>query len=402
MERSKSSRAPRSRSAAVVLALALGACRDAGPPPTPGSTDPAPPNAPPAPSPAAVAAPANAVALVPEVTSAKVVHDTDDPAIWIDSRDRSRSLVIGTDKDADGALYAFGLDGRVIKRVGGLRRPNNVDVEYGLPVGGKPTDIAVTTERLGDAIRIYRLPSLDAIDGGPIPVFDGESQKAPMGLALYKRPRDGAVFAMVGRKQGPHEGYIWQYRLEDDGKGRVRATKVRAFGTWSGKAEIEAIAVDDALGYVYYTDEWTGIRKYHADPDAPGADRELALFGTEGFQEDREGVSIYAMSDGTGYLLVSDQQANTFQVFPREGIPGNPHSHPRLKVVKVSTVGSDGSDVTSAALGPRFPQGLFVAMTEGGTFHFYAWPQIAGADLVIAADGRRPEGAAPGEPPAAP
>jgi 3-phytase len=389
MERSKSSRPAPSRFLAVVLALGLAACRAPEPAPAPAS-----PNAPPAPAAAAVAAPANAVALVPALTSAKVVHDTDDPAIWIDPRDRSRSLVIGTDKDADGALYAFGLDGSVRKRVGGLRRPNNVDVEYGLPLGGKPTDIAVTTERLGDTIRVYRLPTLEPIDGGPIPVFDGEAQKLPMGVALYKRPRDGAIFAIISRKQGPHQGYVWQYRLEDDGKGRVRATKVRAFGTWSGKAEIEAIAVDDALGYVYYTDEWTGVRKYHADPDAPGADKELALFGTDGFQEDREGISIYAMSDGTGYLIVSDQQANTFHVFPREGLPGNPHAHPRLKVVKVSTVGSDGSDVTSAAL-PGFPHGLFVAMTEGGVFHFYAWPQFADGDLVKAVDGARPSSAVP-------
>jgi hypothetical protein len=76
---------------------------------------------------------------------------------------------------------------------------------------------------------------------------------------------------------------LWQYRLEDDGQGRVRARKVRAFEAWSGGGEIEAIAVDDALGYVYYADEAVGIRKYRADPDAPGAEVELALFGGTGF-----------------------------------------------------------------------------------------------------------------------
>jgi 3-phytase len=152
---------------------------------------------------------------------------------------------------------------------------------------------------------------------------------------------------------------------------------VRAFGRWCGRGEIEAVAVDDALGYVYYADEWTGIRKYLADPDAPGAERELALFGTSGFMEDREGISIYERADGTGYILVSDQQANQFHVFPREGAGGNPHDHPRLSVVKLATVGSDGSDVTSVPLGPRFPHGLFVAMTQGATFHFYAWNDLA-------------------------
>ena len=254
---------------------------------------------------------------------------------------------------------------------------------------GKPVDIAVTTERLGDTIRIFKLPDLEPIDGGPIPVFEGEAVKAPMGVALYKRPRDGAIFAIVGRKSGPREGYLWQYRIVDGGNGKAALEKVRAFGAWSGTTEIEAIAVDDALGYVYYADEGTGILKYRADPDAPNADRQLAVFGRSLFTQDREGISIYEVEGGTGYILVSDQQANLFQVFPREGTKGKPHDHPLLKAVKVSTIESDGSDVTSRALGPKFPNGLFVAMSNGGTFHYYAWPQIAGRDLLIAPDGHR-------------
>ena len=331
-------------------------------------------------------------ALQPVVVTEPVKHDTDDPAFWFHPTDPARSLIIGTDKDVDGALYVYDLDGKVVKRQGDLKRPNNVDVEYGLILGGKAVDIAVTTERLGDTIRIFRLPDLEPIDGGPIPVFEGEAMKAPMGVALYKRPRDGAIFAIVGRKEGPRLGYLWQYRLSDGGNGKVVATKVREFGAWSGSTEIEAIAVDDPLGYVYYADEGTGILKYRADPDAPDAGRQLAVFGRSLFTQDREGISIYEVNDGTGYILVSDQQANLFQIFPREGTKGKPHDHPLLKAVKVSTIESDGSDVTSRSLGPKFPQGLFVAMSNGGTFHYYTWPQIAGADLVVAPDGIRSPG----------
>lgn len=334
-------------------------------------------------------------ALQPAVVTQRVVHDTDDPAIWVDPQDPARSLVIGTDKDKDGGLYAFDLDGRIVAKALGLKRPNNVDVEYGLPLGGTRVDVAVATERLASAIRVFRLPDLSPVDGGGIAVFEGESERAPMGIALYKRPSDGAVFAIVGRKTGPTAGYLWQYRLEDDGQGRVRARKVRAFGAWSGGGEIEAIAVDDALGYVYYADEAVGIRKYRADPDAPDAEAELALFGGAGFREDREGISIYAIEDGTGYILVSDQQANRFQFFPREGSGGDPHAHPHLKTVEVAAVESDGSEVTSARLGSRFPDGLFVAMSQGGVFHYYAWPDLARPDLAVAPGGVRPPSAPP-------
>nr|MCU0258191.1 phytase [Solirubrobacteraceae bacterium] len=222
----------------------------------------------------------------------------------------------------------------------------------------------------------------------------------PMGIALYKRPADGAVFAVVSRKTGPSGSYLWQYRLSDDGSGRVTGTKVREFGTFSDATsmdggvaelgEIESVAVDDALGYVYYSDELTGVRKYLADPDAPDANVELALFATEGFADQREGISIYTIDDGTGYILVSDQQGNAFRIFKREGEPGAPNDHRLLKVVRVSTNESDGSEVSSAALGPRFPSGLFVAMSDNRTFHFYSWEDLAGEDLEQAPNGVPP------------
>lgn len=146
--------------------------------------------------------------------------------------------------------------------------------------------------------------------------------------SLYKRPSDDAIFAIVSGKEGPSGSYLWQYRLEDDGSGLVKFTKVREFGEWCGKneqggGEIEAVVVDDELGYVYYSDELFGIRKYIADPDVPGVNKELAVFGTEGVASDREGISIYKINDGTGYIIVSDQQANKFRIYTRKGTPGN-------------------------------------------------------------------------------
>jgi 3-phytase len=388
--------------AGLVGALAGAGCRTTSPP---SASTPSPATVAPVSTASGLSGPAPAASgpppLRPALVTERVVHDTDDPAIWLHPEDRSRSLVIGTDKNADGGLYAFDLQGRIVANVLRLKRPNNVDIEYGLSLGGSRVDVAVVTERLANAIRVFRLPDLVPLDGGGIPVFEGETKRDPMGIALYKRPADGVLFAVVGRKAGPTDAYFWQYRLEDDGSGRIKASKVRAFGNWLGRGEIEAVAVDDALGYVYYSDEWAGIRKYLADPDAPGAGAELALFGATGFKEDREGISIYTIDDGTGYVLVSDQQANQFQVFPREGSGGNPHAHPHLKTIRVSTIESDGSEVTSARLGEAFPEGLFVAMSEGGVFHYYSWPDLARPELAVAPDGVRHATVAP-EPPSRP
>lgn len=316
------------------------------------------------------------VVIQPVVVTDTVRHDTDDPAIWINSADPTQSLIIGTDKDRDGALYVFDLNGKIQpdKVVRNLKRPNNVDIAYGLTLAGKPVDIAVTTERETNKIRIFSLPEMKPVDGGGLSVFAGETLRAPMGIALYTRPSDHAIFAIVGRKDGPKDGYLWQYRLEDNGSGQVKATVVRKFGAYSGKKEIESIAVDNELGYIYYSDEQVGVRKYYASPDSSG--RELALFAQDGFKEDNEGISIYKTGDKTGYILVSDQGANQFHFFPREGTTEKPHDHPRLKIVRVAAQSSDGSEVTSLPLGPKFPQGLFVAMSEGKVFHLYRWEDL--------------------------
>lgn len=322
----------------------------------------------------------------PVLVTDTLPHDTDDPAIWINPQDASQSLVLGTDKDEDGGLYVFGLDGKLdsTRSVKGLKRPNNVDIEYGLLLNGKHTDIAVTTERITHQLRVYRLPDMKPVDNGGIPVFEGETKEGYrdlMGIALYRNPA-GDIYAFVGRKTGPVDNsYIWQYLLKDDGNGNVTARLVRKFGHYSAKLEIEAIAVDDRLGYVYYSDEGTGVRKYYADPSK--GNEELALFAKEGFTADHEGISIYNSTDSTGFILVSDQEVNQFHVFKREGEKSNTHLHKRIKVVKVAALHSDGSEMVSIPLNAQFKQGLFVVMNDQKNFHFYTPQSILGDSLLM-------------------
>jgi 3-phytase len=327
----------------------------------------------------------NGGVIQPAVVTEAVQHDSDDPAVWIDPADPAQSLVIGTDKEEDGALYVFGLDGKIKqdKLVKGLRRPNNVDVEYGLMLNGKSVDIAVTTERLTHKLRIYSLPGMKPVDNGGLDMFvgdTGEGYRDLMGISLYKN-KAGKMYAIVGRKNGPDGSYLGQYLLEDDGTGNIKATLVRKFGRYSGKKEIESIAVDDRLGYIYYSDEGVGVRQYFADADK--GSNELALFATTGFTEDHEGISIYELTDSTGYILVSDQGANKFHIFSREGAGGKPYEHKELKIITVSAAQSDGSETVSLPLGPQFPHGMFIAMSNNRTFHFYRWEDIAGKELLM-------------------
>lgn len=315
--------------------------------------------------------------IAAQVITDTVFEDSDDPAIWINHANPAQSLIIGTDKhDINGGLYVFGLDGKIdrSRTVTGLKRMNNVDIAYGLKIADSTVDIAVATERGANSIRVFSLPAMKAIDGGGIPVFENETERDPMGIALYKDAVSSAIYAIVSRKSGPKDGYLFQYLLQDNGKGEVTAKLVRKFGQYSGKKEIESVAVDNQLGYVYYSDEQTGIRKYYAHPDSSAV--ELALFGQGEFSDDNEGISFYELTDSTGYILVSDQGRNRFNIYAREGAKGAPHQHKLIASFPVSAMESDGSETSSFKF-PGYEGGLFVAMSTDKTFHFYSWKQIA-------------------------
>lgn len=115
----------------------------------------------------------------------------------------------------------------------------------------------------------------------------------------------------------------------------------------------------------------------------PRADHELALFGTTGYRQDREGLGIYDAGGGTGYIVSADQLPgeSVFHVYRREGEPGRPHDH--SATLLSFTGGADGTDcldVTSATLGPEFPGGLVVAMNAASrNFLLFRWYDIASA-----------------------
>ena len=303
----------------------------------------------------------------PNVISETTINDTDDPAIWVNPQDPSKSIVFGTDKETNGAIYAFDLEGKIIeeKTIRNIQRPNNVDVEYGFQINDSTrVDILVFTEREKQQLRLFTIPDMKPLDQGGFPVFEdaiGLDQKLPMGISLYKSPVDSSIYAIVGRKTGPSDEYLYQYKLVSDSSG-VHSELVRKFGKFSGEKEIEAIAVDDELGFVYYSDEGVCIRKYHAEPSK--GDSEIACFGGEHFLEDIEGIAIATYTNSKGYIIVSDQQQGQFNIFDLE-------DNSFIKAVNLTTLETDGCEVVTVQLNETFPNGLFVSMNDERNFFFH-------------------------------
>ena len=305
--------------------------------------------------------------IAPDVVTEKTLHDTDDPAIWVNRENPEKSIVFGTDKDTDGAIYAFDLDGKIIesKTMRNFKRPNNVDVEYDVKLSDSTvTDIMIFTEREREQIRVFSVPDMKPLDNGGFKVFQDTRENEmslPMGISIYKSPKSGKTYAIVGRKNGPKEGYLHQIELEPAGNYLVPKL-VREFAKFSGKKEIEAIAVDDELGFIYCSDEGDGIRKYYAEPDK--GNEEIGFFGREHFKDDIEGIAIAIYPNGKGQIIVSNQQQGTFNFFSRE----DNSFHYELNL---GTTETDGCEVTTESLGDKFPNGLFVSMNDNGEKNFF-------------------------------
>src|SRR4029079_7123855 len=127
--------------------------------------------------------------------------------------------------------------------------------------------------------------------------------------------------------------------------------------------QLEGCVADDELGYLYVGEEDVGIWKYPAEPDAHVERVKVDGVGTGGnLVADVEGLTIAYGSDGKGYLIASSQGNNTFAIYRREGDNTYVKS---FRIVAGNTVDNvtetDGIHVTTANLGPLFPNGVFIA-----------------------------------------
>jgi len=299
----------------------------------------------------------------------------DDPAIWVDKRDPSRSVVIGTDKKL--GLNVYDLKGKRLQVVPDGRM-NNVDLREGFMLGGKATTIVAATNRTTKSISLYRLDTatrrLSSIAGT---LESGMSD--PYGLCMYHSAKTGDYYVIANDSV---DGKYRQWRVVDRG-GKAAIELVREIAVGS---QAEGCAADDELGQLYIAEEDVALWVYPAEPD--GGDQRTQIDKTEGgnLTADIEGVSIYAVAGGKGYVIASNQGADNYAVYRREA----PHAFVgKFHVVANETLGIDGSsetdglDVVSAPLNSDFPMGLLVVQdgrnlmpSQRQNFKYVSWKDV--------------------------
>ncbi len=323
---------------------------------------------------------------------------TDDPAIWIHPTDPAQSTIIGTDKTPGGegiggGILVYDLSGRQLQylAVGGM---NNIDIRYNFPLGGKPTDLVLASNKRYSSIMAYRVnPETRLLENVTANTVEGiKTGLSAYGICMYRSPFTGKYYVFYS--QSPHvtgfTGEVQQWEVFDNGNGRVDGKKVRSIPVGS---DAEGCAADDVTGHLYIAPTNRGVLKYGAEPTAGDTYEQIASFTTGELKSGLEGVTLYYASTHTGYLIVSNQGVNAFVIYRRETNALGKHEYVGAFQISAGNgidevQDTDGIDVTNVNLGPLFPSGVFVAqdgINDIGNLNFklVGWQSIAGSTLTI-------------------
>ena len=322
----------------------------------------------------------NAAAAIVSATveTAPVPHAgdaADDPAIWIHPTDVNLSTILGTDKD--GGLAVYDLAGNQLQFVAGFA-PNNVDLRYNFPLSGGYVAVAAASNRSNNAIALYQVNPATRLleDAAARTILTG---MPVYGLGMYHSPVSAKYYVFVSSSAG----VMQQWELFDNAAGKIDAIKVREFSVGS---IVEGCVADDELGNLFVSEEDVALWKYGAEPSAGTARTAIDVAGAGGhLVPDIEGAAIYYKSEGTGYLIVSNQTQNEYALYRREG------DHEFLTTFALGAGATidgvtftDGIDVTNFPLGNAFPFGAFVAQDDvndgaNQNFKLVPWESIANA-----------------------
>ena len=319
-------------------------------------------------------------AIVETVPVAKAGDAADDPAIWANAENPAASLILGTDKQ--GGLHVYDLRGKSLQFAADGKM-NNVDLRDGFKLGGESVVLVTASDRTNQAVAIYKL---DTQARRLINVADGRQPTGlsdPYGQCMYRDIRTGKYYVIVGNPDGTSK----QWELIATRQGKVRIKLVRTFKFAS---QAEGCVADDQTGTLYVAEEDQGLWKLAADPRRGSTTTSLDTVEKNAkIKDDLEGVGIYDLGNGRGYIVVSSQGNDSYAVYRREGDNAYLGSFAVIAdpVTGIDGISeTDGLEVTSRNLGPGLEHGAIVAQdgrnvlpVQHQNFKIVPWKAVADA-----------------------
>lgn len=334
---------------------------------------------------------------VTAVGSTAVVRDAcdaaDDPAIYFNSQQPEKSLILGTNKAR--GVNVYNLDGKELFHAP-VGKVNNIDIRQDVSAGGRSIAVVGGSNKSAN-INLWQLDpatgTLTDILAQPIAT---KVEKQTYGFCLYHRKAANELYGFVTDKSGAVE----QWRLTADDSGKFTGEFVRKLRVSS---KTEGCVVDDASGRLFIAEEDVGIWLFSAEPGTEDKGQLIAKTGygaSDGawLTDDIEGLALYqpnadSADSAGGFLVASSQGNDTFALF--DLVP--PYAYRGAFQVKDSTgriVGdTDGIAINSASFGAKYPKGLMVIQdgTNPGSgllphqnFRLVSWQDITAKGVPVA------------------
>ncbi|BDW83411.1 hypothetical protein MACH24_28490 [Erythrobacter sp. Dej080120_24] len=312
-----------------------------------------------------------AVAQTPPVGTANE-DAADDPAIWRNPADPSKSLIVGTDKK--GGLYVYNLAGeeRSFLAAPGMNNVDLVEIE-----GGRI--LVIASDRADLATAHLFLAMLDPATGtlapaGRIAVGPGEGY----GICIAKPAGSDEVVVF----SAPKNGRIYRTVLTPSVADFAPVT-----GTLATVAtQPEGCIADPRTGTLYIGEEVAGL---WAIDMTSGEKRMVAPIDNRMLVADLEGLAIAPEGEDGGYLVASSQGDNAYAVYR---LPGHePVGRFRIAAgIFGATEETDGIELDNRDFGPDYPGGLFIAQDGINPPYAQNFKLVSWADVLEALGEPRP------------
>jgi 3-phytase len=298
------------------------------------------------------------------------------PLIWLHPSDLTQSVIVGMDDNTGVGLYD--LDGNLLSFDETYGALGGSDLRYGY--GDRREAVIAAAGK--DETRIHYF-TIEPDSRALIHLGESETGIRLEGVCLYRSPLTQTLYVIAFSEYGEVE----QYALTED-DGEITASLARAINVGG---ELEGCAVDDALRRLYFSEGENLVWRYGAEPE-DGIQRHIVDFSGGHIAGEIEGLALYLTGGTAGYLIVSNESANTLLLYERTG---DNAFVGEFKVVASDTIDSvsepAGLAVTGLPLDARFPEGLFVTSDDvnskpnaNSNWKLVSWADVAkGLELKV-------------------
>ena len=282
----------------------------------------------------------------------------DDPAIWFNQFSPNNSIIFGTDKRS--GVYSYNLAG---KKIGysNLGNINNIDIRsINFDEEGTYTFIVASNRTVGSIdFWIYEDKALDILTKtkkfslNSSPSFQGISNMVVYGVCVGFDEEFGVVAFLTEDEGSSVE--MWSYSEEG-------LSLLTTFSN-ANATQSEGCVYDDENRTLFISEEQDRgvLRAYKLNNELDFSSPHIIDNRSGNIDGDPEGVTIYKSSETEGYVILSSQGDNSFNVYDRKF----PYNY--LGSFKVGSSGNidnvndtDGVDVISNYINYKYPKGLLV------------------------------------------